>query len=100
MTGWRWRTRMERKLEGRRTSSKLPKLVELVMGNPLVSAGMVAKTLEVTPQGYATLSGHINEEAFFAASQPTHSRTVTPKRAMSCSVPASSRSKFARLVAT
>jgi hypothetical protein len=41
---------MDRKLEGRRTSSKLPELVELVMANPLVSAGMVAKTLEVTPQ--------------------------------------------------
>ena len=41
---------MERKLEGRRTSSKLPELVELVMAKPLVSAGMVAKTLEVTPQ--------------------------------------------------
>lgn len=44
------RTMMERKLEGRRTSSKLPELVELVMAKPLVSAGMVAKTLEVTPQ--------------------------------------------------
>ncbi|RKD50422.1 DNA binding protein with HTH domain [Rhizobium sp. WW_1] len=40
----------ERKLEGRRTSSRLPELVELVMAKPLVSAGMVAKTLEVTPQ--------------------------------------------------
>jgi hypothetical protein len=44
------RTLMERKLEGRRASSKLPELVELVMAKPLVSAGMVAKTLEVTPQ--------------------------------------------------
>jgi hypothetical protein len=44
------RALMERKLEGRRTSSKLPELVELVMAKPLVSAGMVAKTLEVTPQ--------------------------------------------------
>ncbi|MBY3395658.1 DUF1612 and helix-turn-helix domain-containing protein [Rhizobium laguerreae] len=44
------RTMMDRKLEGRRTSSKLPELVELVMARPLVSAGMVAKTLEVTPQ--------------------------------------------------
>jgi len=42
--------KFERKLEGRRTSSKLPELVELVMAKPLVSAGMVAKTLEVTPQ--------------------------------------------------
>ncbi len=44
------RQMMERKLAGRRTSSKLPELVELVMAKPLVSAGMVAKTLEVTPQ--------------------------------------------------
>ncbi|UHS59867.1 RHE_PE00001 family protein [Agrobacterium vaccinii] len=44
------RSMFERKMEGRRTSSKLPELVELVMAKPLVSAGMVAKTLEVTPQ--------------------------------------------------
>ncbi|NEI93938.1 DUF1612 domain-containing protein [Rhizobium leguminosarum] len=41
---------MERKLSGRRTSSKLPELVELVMAKPLVSAGMVAKELAVTPR--------------------------------------------------
>lgn len=35
---------------GRRTSSKLPELVDLVMARPLISAGMVAKTLSVTPQ--------------------------------------------------
>ncbi|WP_179039343.1 RHE_PE00001 family protein [Rhizobium leguminosarum] len=44
------RTMFVRKLDGRRTSSKLPELVELVMAKPLVSANMVAKTLEVTPQ--------------------------------------------------
>ncbi|MGR9221770.1 RHE_PE00001 family protein [Rhizobium leguminosarum] len=44
------KTMMDRKLEGRRTSSKLPELVELVMAKPLVSAGMVAKALDVTPQ--------------------------------------------------
>ncbi|MBY5370966.1 RHE_PE00001 family protein [Rhizobium leguminosarum] len=44
------RTLMDRKLERRRTSSKLPELVELVMAKPLVSAALVAKTLEVTPQ--------------------------------------------------
>jgi hypothetical protein len=44
------RKMMERKLDGRRTSSKLPELVELVMAKPLVSAKMVAKTLDVTPQ--------------------------------------------------
>ncbi|KXF77907.1 hypothetical protein ATN84_24990 [Paramesorhizobium deserti] len=45
------KTMMDRKLEGRRTSSRLPELVELVMARPLISAGMVAKMLEVTPQG-------------------------------------------------
>ncbi len=44
------KTMMDRKLHGRRTSSKLPELVELVMARPLVSAGMVAKALDVTPQ--------------------------------------------------
>ncbi len=44
------RTMMERKLVGRRTSSKLPLLIELVMAKPLVSAGMVAKELGVTPR--------------------------------------------------
>jgi hypothetical protein len=44
------KTMMDRKLEGRRTSSKLPELVAFVMARPLVSAGMVAKTLDVTPQ--------------------------------------------------
>ncbi len=44
------RTMMERKLIGRRTSSKLPELIELVMAKPLVSAGMIAKELGVTPR--------------------------------------------------
>ncbi len=44
------RTMMERNLDGRRTSSKLPELVALVMAKPLVSAGIMAKTLDVTPQ--------------------------------------------------
>lgn len=44
------RTMMERKVAGRRTSSRLPDLVELVMAKPLVSAGMVAETLGVTQQ--------------------------------------------------
>lgn len=44
------KTMMDRKLEGRRTSSRLPELVDLVMTKPLVSAKMVARTLDVTPQ--------------------------------------------------
>lgn len=53
------RTLFERKLEGRRTSSKLPELVELVMAKPLVSAGMVAKTLDVTPQAARRIVGEL-----------------------------------------
>jgi len=41
------RTMMERKIVGRRTSSRLPDLIELIMVKPLVSAGMVAETLGV-----------------------------------------------------
>lgn len=44
------RKMMERKLAGRRTSSKLPELIELVISRPLVSAGMIAKELAVTPR--------------------------------------------------
>ncbi|NTC84104.1 RHE_PE00001 family protein [Agrobacterium tumefaciens] len=44
------RKMMERKLSGRRTSSKLPELIDLVMATPLVHAGTVTKTLRVTPQ--------------------------------------------------
>lgn len=39
------REMMERRLIGRRTSSKLPVPIALVMAKPLVSAGMVVKTL-------------------------------------------------------
>lgn len=44
------RTVMERRLIGRRVSSKLPKLIDLVIARPLVSADMIADALEVTPQ--------------------------------------------------
>jgi hypothetical protein len=53
------RKMMERKLQGRRTSSKLPELVELVMTTPLVHAGMVTKTLGVTPQAARRIVGEL-----------------------------------------
>ncbi|PDT32217.1 hypothetical protein CO671_29765 [Rhizobium sp. M10] len=53
------RTMMERKLSGKRTSSKLPELVELVMAKPLVSAKMVVKTLGVTPQSARRIVGEL-----------------------------------------
>lgn len=45
------RQMMERRLVGRRSSSNLPSLIELVVSRPLVSAGMVAETLKVTRGG-------------------------------------------------
>lgn len=42
---------LERRITGRRSSSKLPELIDLVLSRPLVSAGLVAKTLNTTPQG-------------------------------------------------
>ncbi|WP_092734941.1 RHE_PE00001 family protein [Agrobacterium fabrum] len=44
------KTMMERKLVGRRMSSKLPELIDVVMAKPLVSGGMIAKELGVTPR--------------------------------------------------
>ncbi|NKQ77753.1 RHE_PE00001 family protein [Rhizobium ruizarguesonis] len=44
------RKMMERRLVGKRTSSKLPELIKLVISRPLVSAGMIAKELAVTPR--------------------------------------------------
>ena len=53
------RQMMERKLAGRRTSSKLPELIELVMSRLLVSAGIVVKTLDVTPKAARRIVGEL-----------------------------------------
>ncbi len=45
------RERMMRRLAGRRSSSRLPELVELVVSRPVVSAAMIVKELGTTPQG-------------------------------------------------
>jgi predicted transcriptional regulator len=45
-----WRGLLVRKLAGRRRNSKLPALVDLVLARPLVSAGMIADELGVTPR--------------------------------------------------
>lgn len=42
---------MERKLRGRRASSKLPGLIDLVLSRPLVTTGMMQATLKVSRQG-------------------------------------------------
>ncbi len=44
------RQMMERRLTGRRASSKLPGLIELVLARPLGSAGMIATELDITPR--------------------------------------------------
>jgi predicted transcriptional regulator len=41
---------LARKLQGRRTTSKLPALIDLVFERPLVSSDMIAEALGVTPQ--------------------------------------------------
>ncbi|EHS52035.1 protein of unknown function DUF1612, partial [Rhizobium sp. PDO1-076] len=53
------RQMMERKLTGRRGSSKLPELIELVMEKPLVSTGMVVKAIGVTPQAAIRIVGEL-----------------------------------------
>ncbi|SEI15224.1 Protein of unknown function [Rhizobium tibeticum] len=53
------RQMMERKLTGRRASSKLRELIELVMAKPLVSAAMVTKVLDVTPQTARRIVGEL-----------------------------------------
>ncbi|RVK45094.1 hypothetical protein CN126_07785 [Sinorhizobium meliloti] len=50
---------MEDKLAGRRMSSKLPELLELVMARPLVLAGMVAKTLVITRHAAPRIVGEL-----------------------------------------
>jgi len=44
------RQMMERRLTGRRASSNLPGLIELVLARPLVSAGIIAARLDITPR--------------------------------------------------
>ncbi|RUU24893.1 DUF1612 domain-containing protein [Mesorhizobium sp. M6A.T.Ce.TU.016.01.1.1] len=54
------RGQLERRLRSRRKSSKLPKLVELVLARPLVSTAMVQKELDVSRQGALDLVGALN----------------------------------------
>ncbi|WP_332303967.1 RHE_PE00001 family protein [Rhizobium sp. GR12] len=53
------RERMLRKLAGRRSSSRLPELVELVVARPVVSAAMIVKELGTTPQGAIGLANQL-----------------------------------------
>lgn len=49
------RVQLERKLRGRRSSSSLPLVIELILSRPVVSAAMIAKTAKVTPRGALNL---------------------------------------------
>ncbi|MGY3613967.1 RHE_PE00001 family protein [Bradyrhizobium sp. USDA 10063] len=54
----RWllaRTLLIRKLDGRRSTSRLPQLIEFVISRPLVSAGMIGKALGITPRAAQNL---------------------------------------------
>lgn len=48
------------KLEGRRSSSKLPQLVELVLSRPMVSSGMIVEELGVTAQGALKIAAELH----------------------------------------
>ncbi len=54
------RQQMEHRIAGRRQSSKLPQLVELVLSRPMVSSGMIAKSLSVTPQGALKIASELH----------------------------------------
>ena len=54
----RWltaRTLLLRKFEGRRSTSRLPELIDYVLTRPIVSAGMIAKALKITPRAAQNL---------------------------------------------
>jgi Protein of unknown function (DUF1612)/HTH DNA binding domain len=50
---------MERRLTERRTSSRLPELIALVLSRPLVSSGVIQQALKVSKQGALNLVGEL-----------------------------------------
>ena len=54
------KNQMERRLRGRRASSKLADLVELVLSRPIVSTGMIQDRLRVSKQGALNLVGELS----------------------------------------
>ncbi|WP_230646732.1 RHE_PE00001 family protein [Bradyrhizobium sp. Leaf401] len=59
----RWllaRTLLLRKLDGRRSTSRLPELIEFVVARPLVSAGMIARELDITPRAAQNLVAELD----------------------------------------
>ncbi|MGE0279663.1 MAG: RHE_PE00001 family protein [Rhizobiaceae bacterium] len=54
------REQMERLLRGRRASSKLPRLMDLVLSRPMISTSMVQHELKVSRQGALDLIGALS----------------------------------------
>ena len=58
----RWlaaRILLARKLAGRRSTSRLPALLDYVLTRPIVSAGMIAEELKITPRAAQDLVGEL-----------------------------------------
>ncbi|MGE7368467.1 RHE_PE00001 family protein [Neorhizobium sp. NPDC001467] len=54
------RQQLVQRLDGRRSSSKLPQLIDLVLQQPFVSTDMIVETLDVTPQGATRIISQLN----------------------------------------
>lgn len=54
------RQMLERRVVGRRASSKLPGLIQLVLARPLVSTGLIAAELDITPRAALRLVEELN----------------------------------------
>lgn len=53
------RTLLARKLDGRRSTSRVPALLEYVLTRPVVSAGMIAEELGITSRAAEDLVGKL-----------------------------------------
>lgn len=54
------RAQLERRTGNRRGHSRLPQLVDLVIAKPVVSTSLIAKELDITPQGALVLTKELN----------------------------------------
>ncbi len=54
------REQMQRKLKNRRSNSRLPQLMDMILRNPLISTQMVEKELQVTGPGALKLISELN----------------------------------------
>jgi hypothetical protein len=79
----RWllaRTLLLRKLDGRRSTSRLPELIEYVISRPLVSAGMIAKELGVTPRAAQNLVVELGLRNIFVLILPPRIKRNGPRQ--------------------